>query len=156
MDWRCLSKEKVWSVKRQITIHFISADLMIPFNSILPTGIHKNRCADDIGLEEDTGIFDRTVHMAFCCEIDDDVWLLLFEKLIDSFAVTYVQFDKAEIRIVHDVLQCGQISCIGQLIQTHNPVVRMSRKHVEDEVRAYESGSSGYNDGHGFLQAFST
>ena len=126
MDWCCLGEEKVRPVEGQITIHFICADLMIPFNSILPAGVHKNRCADDIGLEEDAGILDRTVHMTFCCEVDDDIWLLLFEKLIDALAVTDIQFDKAEIWLVHDALQRGQVPCVGQFIQTYNPVVRMS------------------------------
>ena len=64
--------------------------------------------------------------MAFRCEVYDDVWFLFFEKLIDSLAVTDIQLNKAEIRFFHNVFQRGQISRVGQLIQTHNPVVRMS------------------------------
>ena len=110
MNWCCFRKEKVWPVERKITINLICRHLMIPFNSILPAGIHEYARTNDVCLEEDAGVFDRTVHMTFCCEVDDNIWPLLFEKLIDALAVTDVQFDKTEIRFVHDRRQRLEIA----------------------------------------------
>ena len=86
--------------------------------------------------------------MAFRGEVHDDVGMLLLKKLIDGGPVTDVRLYKAEVGMIHNGGQGGQVARVGQLVQTHDPVIRVLSQHVEDEIAADESGAAGDNDGH--------
>ena len=115
---------------------------MIALYSILPACIHEDTCSDNVRLEEDFRIFDASVHMRLCREVDNNVGLLFFKECINRLSVCYISPDKAERGIFHYAFQSGKVSGIGQLIQTDNPVVRMAAKHMEDEVRTDETSSA--------------
>ena len=83
-------EEQIRTVKRKIAIHLISTNLMETLYAIFPAYIHKNRCADDIGLQEDCRILYRTVNMAFSREIDNHIRLLFFKDSVDALTVADV------------------------------------------------------------------
>ena len=72
--------------------------------------------------------------MTFSSEVDNDIRVLFFEKLIYAFPIADVELDESEIRVVHDTLKCGQIARICQLIKTDDPVIRIFLKHVKNKV----------------------
>ena len=118
MDRCILMEEEVRSVKRQIAIDLICADLVVSLNTILPAGVHQHRCPDDICLEEDRRIFYRSVDVGLGREVHDDVWLFVLEQLIDAVLVPYIQFKELKLRIIHDRFKCREVPGIRQRIYT--------------------------------------
>ena len=103
---------------------------------------------DNIGLEEDTRIFDGTVNMRFCRKVDHDVRMFFFKQFIHCFSVADICLHKAEIRVIHNRCQCGQIACIGQLVQTDDPVIRILLQHMEYKVTTNKPSAAGNNNIH--------
>ena len=116
---------------------------MIPGDPVLPAGIHHHRRAQNISLQEDARILNGAVHMALRREVDHDVRMLLLEQLIHRLPVADVRLHKAEIRVVHDALQGAQVSGIGQLVQTDDPIIRILPQHVENKIASNKTGSAG-------------
>ena len=88
--------------------------------------------------------------MAFCSKVNDDIRVLLFEKLIYAFPVADIELYESEIRVVHYALKCGQIACICQFIKTDDPVIGICLEHMENKIRAYKTCSACYDDYHKF------
>ena len=57
VDGSLFGKEQVRSVQRQIAVDFVGRNLVITLDAILPASVHHNRCAEDVGLEEDLSGF---------------------------------------------------------------------------------------------------
>ena len=155
VDRSLLGEEQVRTIQRQITINLIGRNLMVTLNTILTASIHQHAGADDIGLEEDARIFDGTVNMRFCRKVDHDVRMLFFKQLIHSFAVADVGLHEAEVRIIHNRCQCGQITCIGQLVQADDPVIWILFQHVEHKVTTNKTSTAGNNNIHFLLPRLS-
>ena len=144
VDGSLFGKEQVRSVQRQIAVDFVGRNLVITLDAIFPASVHHNRCAEDIGLEEDLRVFDRAVYVRFSCKVDNDVGLFFLEELVHALTVADVQLDKSEVRIVHHRFQCGQIASIGQLVQTNNAVVWVCFQHMKNEIGADKAGTASY------------
>ena len=121
---------------------------MVTGVAVATAGIHEHRGADDVGIEEDGGVFNAAVDMAFGSKVDDSIGVLFFKEAVNPVTVTDVQLDKTEVGIVHNRLKGGKVAGIGELIQADDAIIRMCGKHVEDEVGADETGTTGDNDGH--------
>ena len=148
MDWSLLSEEQIRTIQRQVTVNLIGRNLMITLNAILTASIHQHTGTDDIGLEEDARIFNRTVNMRLCRKVDHYVRMFFFKQFIHSFAVTNISLHEAEVRIIHNRRQCGQIACIGQLVQADDPIVRILLQHVEHKVTTNKTSTAGNNNIH--------
>ena len=92
--------------------------------TMLAASVHQHTGTNDIGLEEDARIFDGAVNVGLCRKVDHDVRMLFFKQLIHSFAVANVGLHKAEIRVVHNRCQCGQIASVGQLVHAERKMVQ--------------------------------
>ena len=121
---------------------------MVTLDAVLAASIHQHTGTDDVSLKEDTGIFDRTVNMRLCRKVDHDVWMFFFKQFIHCFAVTDISLHEAEIRVIHNRGQCGQIACIGQLVQTDDSIIRILLQHVEHKVTTNKTRTAGNNNIH--------
>ena len=148
MNRSLLSKEQVRTIQRQVTVNFIGRNLVITLDAVLAASIHQHTGTDDICLEEDARIFDRTVNMRFCRKVDHDVRMFFFKQLIHSLAVADISLHKTEIRIIHNRCQRGQIACVGQFIQTDDSVIRILLQHVEHKVTTNKTSTAGNNNIH--------
>ena len=119
---------------------------MEPPDAELPAGIHQHTGPQDVRLQEDAGILDRTVHVALRREVHDDIRLFLFKERPDTLPVADVQADEAEPRVIHDSLQRGKIPRVGQLVHADDPVLRTLPPHMENEIGTDEPGSSRHQD----------
>ena len=156
MDWRLFSEEQIWAVKRKITIDLIRTYLMIPDVPERSTRIHHGGSSDDVRLQEDTGIFDGAIHMAFGGEVDHNIRLLFLKQSHDPLAVTDVKLTEAEIWVVHHGRQCRQVARVGQFINTNDPIIRVTVEIIMYKVTADETGSTCYEDcGHNDFGSFS-
>ena len=121
MDRSFLCEKQIRSVKRQITVNLIGGNLMITLDSVFAACIHQNSSADNIGVQENLRVFDRTVYMAFCCKVYNHIRMLFFKKFVYSFSICNAFFYKTEIWIVHYRCMSGKITCVGQAVQTDDP-----------------------------------
>ena len=103
--------------------------------TMLAASVHQHTGTNDIGLEEDARIFDGAVNVGLCRKVDHDV----------SFAVANVGLHKAEIRVVHNRCQCGQIASVGQLVHADDPVIRILFQHVEHKITTNKTSTAGNN-----------
>ena len=148
-------EEEVWTVKRQVAVNFVGWDLVVALDAVLAAGVHQDWSPDDVGLQEDFRIFDWTVNVAFRSEVDHNVWMFFFKKLVDAFAVADVQLDEAEVWLVHNILQCWQVARVSQLVQADDLIVWVLLHHVEDKVAADEaSTASNYYILHNYMFSF--
>ena len=122
---------------------------MIAADAVLAAGIHQDGGADDIGLEEDGGVLDAAVHMAFGREVHNDVGLFLLKNAVDGLAVADVGFAEAEIVLLKDGSQGRKIARIGQLVDADDAVLGVVTHQVKNEVAADKAGTAGNDDGHG-------
>ena len=148
MNRSLLSKEQVRTIQRQVAINLIGRNLMITLDTVLAASIHQNTGTDDIGLEKDTRIFDRTVNMRLCRKVNHNIRMFFFKQFVHCFAVADICLHKAEIRVVHNRCQRGQIACISQLVQADNPVIRILLQHVEHKVTTNKTSTTGNNNIH--------
>ena len=148
VDRSFLGEEQIRTIQRQVTVNFIGRNLMITLDTVLAASIHQHTGTDDISLEEDTRIFDGTVNMRFCRKVDHDVRMFFFKQFIHCFAVADICLHKAEIRVIHNRCQCGQIACVGQLVQTDDSVIRILLQHVKHKVTTNKTSAAGNNNIH--------
>ena len=148
MDWGLLGEEQVRTIQRQVTVNLIRRNLMVTLDAILTASIHQHTGTDDVSLEEDARVFDRTVNMRFCRKVHHDVRMFFFKQFIHSFAVTDISLYKAEIRFIHNRCQRGQIACVGQLVQADDPVIRILLQHMEYKVTTNKTSTAGNNNIH--------
>ena len=109
---RCLVEVCV-RVIRKGSVNFIRGNVK-EFLSFLETSVGKFPCSlctvehyrgtHDIGVNEHFGIFDGTVHMGFCREMNDSVDIVLGKNLCDSLLVRDVRANKGIILAVLNIL----------------------------------------------------
>lgn len=148
MDRRFLGEKQVGAVQRQVAVDFVRADLVVADVAILPAGVHHDARAEDVGLEEDTGVLNGAVHMGLGREVDDRVGLFLLEDTVDGVPVADVGLAEAEVWLVHHGRQRGEVTRVGQLVDADHPVGRVGLHVIVDEVAADKPGAAGDDDGH--------
>ena len=81
--------------------------------------------------------------MAFCREVDDSVDLILAHDGADRVNVTDVCLDESIIRTILYVMEIGEVSGVGELVQIDDMVVRIFIDEKTDHMTAYEAGTAG-------------
>ena len=99
-------------------------------------------------LEEDGGVLDAAVHMAFGREVHDDIGLLLFKDTVNGLAVADVGLAEAEIVLLKDGGQSRKIARIGQLVDADDTVLGVVIHQVKNKVATDKAGTAGDDDGH--------
>ena len=150
---RLLREEEVGPVEGQVAVHFVRGDLVIALDAVLAAGIHKRRRAEDVGLQEDAGVLDGAVHMAFGRKVDNDIGVLLLKEAVNALSVADVELDEAEVWLVHDPRERRKIARIGEFIEADDAVAGMLLQHMENEVAADEPRPARDDDGH-FVSSF--
>ena len=70
--------------------------------------------SQNVGLHKNIRILDAAVYMAFRCEMNHTVDIVLLKDLDHLLSVTDICFDKGVVLFLLDILQILQITCIGQ------------------------------------------
>ena len=119
---------------------------MVADVAVLPAGVQEHLGAHDVGLQEDRGVLDAPVYVAFRGEVDDQVGMLCLEQVIDRLPVGDGLLDEAEVGVGHDGGQSLQVAGVGEAVQTDDAVVRVGAEHIVDKVAADEAGAAGDDD----------
>src|SRR5210317_126122 len=96
-------------------VHLVCRDMNKPGNTESHCLVKKRLRSDHIGFHENPRIVDRTVNVAFCCEVDDGV--VTGECLSHSVSVTNVALHKAKTWGVRYALKVRQGSGIRERIK---------------------------------------
>ena len=83
--------------------------------------------------------------MALRCKVDDAVHMLLAHQGAEPLEVAHVHPHEPVVRTLLDVLQIGQISCVGQLVQVDYPVFRILVHEKAHNMAPYEARAAGYH-----------
>ena len=107
--------------------------------------IKANQIAFDIG----TRIRDAITHPRLCCQIHNNLRLILIKQLVDKCFVGYVSFDKDKsVSKLRQLLQPPLLDVhiiIGiQIVQTHYKGIELFLQQAHTEIAADKTGSSSY------------
>jgi hypothetical protein len=90
---------------------------------LLVGDVDQGKGAVDIGLDEDSRVFDGVVDMAFGGKVDDPADIMLLEKTFDQFTVADIALDKSVARISFDLFEVLKVACIGQQVKVYDVIV---------------------------------
>ena len=94
--------------------------LVLSCNPRLASCVEQVLSAEDIGHEEELWILDGAVNVALCCEVDNEIEVILLEELFHQFLVTYVAAME-ETTLVVNILSDGlEVACIGQCVENNH------------------------------------
>ncbi len=86
--------------------------------------------------------------MAFSCEVDDSINFFILHEFENALEITDIHLHKLVVGLVLNILEVRQVARIGELIQIDNLVLWILVHKQANNVRSYETGSSG--DDYGF------
>src|SRR4029079_5306344 len=81
--------------------------------------------------------------MCFGCKVHDRVERMFLEHLANLLWVGNVTANETISRIVGNLVQVAEISCIGEQVEVPNFDISPLAKNVSDETRTYKTGSAG-------------
>ena len=87
--------------------------------------LQQRECAHHIRLGKRERVLDASVNMAFCSQVDDAINLLVLHQLVEPVEVTDVHLHELIVGLVLHILQVGEVTCISQLVQIDDFVLRI-------------------------------
>ena len=73
--------------------------------------------------------------MAFCCEVDNVVDIMVFEDAVYTFFIADVPFDEEVVLSVGNFFEVFFVSCVGEFVKVDDfDVIIVSFEEVVDEV----------------------
>ncbi len=135
--FRPLRKET--SVRLQRTIHLIGGNMVKQFAVIISlprqlSRLQQTQRTHHIRLRKSKRILNRTIHMAFRCQMNHTINLILCKYPLHSRKIANIRLHKRIIRTPLHIPQIRQIPGIRQLIQIHNPVLRILIHQQADQM----------------------
>ena len=138
----------------QGTIHLVSRDMvetlaLIALGQRLPIefgSLQETECSHDVGLGKGEGVLDRAVHMALSGEMDYTINMFILHQFKYALKVANVHLDKLIVWLILNVLEVGQVTCIGELIQINNLIIRILVYVQTYNVATYKACTTSYNN----------
>ena len=134
--------EHIRAIKRKVTVHFICANLMKPFNFILSTSVHKYGGADNVCLQEDCRVINRSVYMRLYHKVDNYIRVLDFKDIVNSIKISDIFLIENEVWILEGFIYRMNVRCIHQNIHIYYlPIRTLFKEHI-DEIASDEFGAT--------------
>ena len=77
--------------------------------------------------------------MTLSSKVNDTINLLILHQLVESIEITDIHLHELVVRLILNVLEVSQVTCVCQFIKTDNAVVRVFAQHVEHKITADEA-----------------
>ena len=107
--------------------------------------IQHNKSSKYVCFYKNFRITDTSVHMAFCCKVNNPVNVIFFKNLHDFFAVTDIRFHKRIIISVFNILEIFKVPRISQFVYVNNAdFIVILLKHIVNIVGTDKTCSSCY------------
>src|SRR6185437_9454130 len=142
---RFLGEFHVRLVFGQRAVNLIRADLKKPLDRIGLGGIQKHLCSNDVGLNEWPGAEDAAIDVRLGGKMHHMGDAVLFEKLSNEWLVADVAAQECQARILHQVLEIGQIPGVGELIERNDFGLLPAADEHPYKIRADEAGAGDEN-----------
>ena len=84
--------------------------------------------------------------MAFRGKIHHDIRMLFLENPVNRLPVADVRFAEAEVRLLHNRRQCGEIAGVREFIDADYPVFGVLLQEMENEIATDEPRSARDNN----------
>ena len=81
--------------------------------------------------------------MRLCGKMDDSIDLFILHQLIESLKITDIHLYKLVVRLILNIFEISQITCICKLIKVDDIVFRIFVDKESYNVTAYESCTTG-------------
>ena len=91
----------------------------------------------DIGTDKIRSVFDRTVHMTLCGEIQHSV--ALFRQSIHELLIAYIAFYKFIAPVFFYILKIILASAIGKLVQIYDFITAILPQNIPHKIRTYKT-----------------
>ena len=106
-------------------------------------GLKERKGTHDIGAGKGEGILDATVYMTLGSKVDDAIDLLILHELIEGFVVADIHLDELIVGASLDILQIGEVTGIGELIEIDNLIFGILVDEQTYNMTPYKSGTAG-------------
>ena len=77
------------------------------------------------GLSESEWILDTSIYMTLGSEMDDAIHLVVLHQLQHQVEIADVALNESIVRLVLNVLEVSQITCVSQLVEVDDVVLRI-------------------------------
>ena len=80
--------------------------------------------------------------MALSGQMDDTVHMLILHQFIDCIKIANIHFDELIVRLIFNIFQIRQITCIGKLVKIDYLVLWIFIYKQADYVTSYEASAT--------------
>ena len=110
---------------------------------VIPRPLEQVERADHVGGDEGRGAIDGAVDVAFRCEIDDGVRLMVGQQPLHQGAVADVAVNEPVSPVSSQRRQGFQVARVGQCIQVDDGARGILPQRSKHEIPADKSGAAG-------------
>jgi len=131
----------------QGTIHFVGRDMvetlaLVSLRKALPISLgslEQRQCTHHIGMGKGEWILDTTIHVALGSKMNDAIDMLILHQLQESVEVADVHLHKLIVGLVFYVLEVGEITCVSQLVEVDDIILRILVHEKANNMGANEA-----------------
>jgi len=117
----------------QCTINLIGRDVvealaLVTLRKTLPVNLgslKQRQGTHHVGLSEGEWILDTSIYMTLGSEMDDAIYLVVLHQLQHQVEITDVALHEGIVWLVLDVLEVSQITCVSQLVEVDDVILRI-------------------------------
>ncbi len=124
-------------------VNFIGRDLEEPLDLLVASCFEQRQRADDIGVDEDLGPRNGSIHVTLGGEIDDGLDLMLVDQSLHQGSVADVSVDEDVVLVLDELGEVLEVARVGQLVEIDQQAVRMLREDHLHEVASDETRPTG-------------
>ncbi len=127
----------------------VEALALVLFGEAFPVELgclEQAKRAHHVRLREGERVLDGAVHVTFCRQVDDTVYMFVLHELVERVKVADVHLHELVVRLVLDVLQVREVARVGKLIEVDNLVFRVLVHKQANHVASNKACTAGNDD----------
>ena len=133
----CLGGERSRNALRvshlQCTVYLIGRDVvealtLVSLRKTFPVNLcrlEQRQGTHHVGMSESEWILDTSIYMTFGCEMDDAIHLVVLYQFQHQVKITDITLYESIVRLILDVLEVSQITCVSQLVEVDDVILRI-------------------------------
>ena len=138
----------------QCSIHLIGRDVIEAFAFVFLrqtfpiefSCLQEGECSHYVCACKGEWVFDGTIHVTLCCEVNNAVNLLVLHEFVEGIEVADVHLYELIVGLVFYVFQVGEVAGIGQLIEVDDVVLWVLVYEETYHMTADKTGAASYDN----------
>lgn len=127
------SRNALWMSHLQCTVNLIGRDVvetlaLISLRKTLPVNLcrlEQRQGTHHVGLSKSEWILDTSIYVALGSEMNDAIHLVVLHQLQHQVEITDITLYESIVRLVLNVLEVSQITCVSQLVEVDDVILRI-------------------------------